>query len=526
MQPIAPNCPICNKPMVLRRGRTEFWGCSSFPRCRGTKSLEPINGNNKPKKEFIPSVYQEAVKQFVLTGSGNAVVKAVAGSGKTTTIEWISQFLPKDKNIVYLVFNTHVKEEAVKKMPSWVSVMTTHQLGFQAIRSFKNKIDVDADKVGKIIKKLLNATWDDEKWMISQISKLVGLCKNLLVEPNNAELADLVNFYRIDVNDSFDRIAELTRLSLTECNRQLDVIDFDDMLYLPIKLGLPIPKFDWILGDEIQDFNNAQVELILRARKTSGRVIAVGDSDQSLYGFRGACVDAFDNVKDGLQAIELPLSISYRVPLCCVRFVNYQFPDIKFEAFEKAIEGEIKDVKKDEFLSLVQDGDMVLCRTNAPLVAYCFALIGRGKKAIIVGREIGKGLVNFIEKFKKTTVEDLLDKLEDYRIKESAKLAKKEHFIQIEALNDKIDTIIALSDNCTWTSQVVDKIKKVFSDTAQGVSFSTVHRAKGLEADNVFILEPQLLPHPMAKLDWERVQERNAAYVAYTRFKKTLTFVR
>ena len=493
-----------------------------------TAATTSVKEQSQPaKKEFTPSKYQQAVKTFVLEQTGNAVVKAVAGSGKTSTIEWISNFLPKDSDNVYLVFNAHVRAEAEKKMPSWVTVMTTHQLGFAALRknSTGKGMNIDADKVGKIVKRLLNQTWDDDKWMIPSITRLVGLVKNLLTGTTDSELEELVGFYSIEVNDSFSRIANFVRLALTESNQDLVNIDFDDMLYLPNKLGLPIPQYDWLLLDEVQDFNNAQIQLVLKSKKPTGRVLAVGDSDQSLYGFRGSNVDAFDKVKSGLDAIELPLSISYRVPLCGVQFVNHTFPSIKFEAFEKAIEGSIDNCSKEQFLGKAVDGDMVLCRTNAPLVAPCFELIRQGRKAIIVGREIGQGLIAFVSKFNKNKIEDLLAEMDAYKIKEGSKLAKREKFSQIEVLNDKIDTIAALGDGLEYTSQLINRISQVFSDNIQGVSFSTVHRAKGLEADNVFILEPQLLPHPMAKKEWEKQQEQNAAYVAYTRFKKVLTFV-
>jgi superfamily I DNA/RNA helicase len=65
----------------------------------------------------------------------------------------------------------------------------------------------------------------------------------------------------------------------------------------------------------------------------------------------------------------------------------------------------------------------------------------------------------------------------------------------------------------------------VFSEDKAAVQFSSAHRSKGLEAENVYILEPGLMPHPMAKLEWEKEQEGNVWWVAHTRSKKTLTFV-
>ena len=92
-------------------------------------------------------------------------------------------------------------------------------------------------------------------------------------------------------------------------------------------------------------------------------------------------------------------------------------------------------------------------------------------------------------------------------------------------LDDKVETIFALADGVDTITGVQNRIEEVFSNDKEGVVFSTVHRAKGLESDNVYILKPELFPHPMAKQDWELQQERNITYVAYTRAKQRLAFV-
>jgi len=73
--------------------------------------------------------------------------------------------------------------------------------------------------------------------------------------------------------------------------------------------------------------------------------------------------------------------------------------------------------------------------------------------------------------------------------------------------------------------ELVHKIEGLFSDEIEGVVCSSVHRAKGLEADRVFIIRRDLMPHPMAQSPWELVQEKNLEYVAITRSKNELIFV-
>ena len=94
-----------------------------------------------------------------------------------------------------------------------------------------------------------------------------------------------------------------------------------------------------------------------------------------------------------------------------------------------------------------------------------------------------------------------------------------------QILEDKRDTIEALSDGCQTVAGLEQRIAQVFSDDQAGVVFSTVHKFKGGEAEKVYILEPGLMPHPRASQAWEMVQERNLRYVAITRSKQELYFV-
>jgi superfamily I DNA/RNA helicase len=98
--------------------------------------------------------------------------------------------------------------------------------------------------------------------------------------------------------------------------------------------------------------------------------------------------------------------------------------------------------------------------------------------------------------------------------------------MQAQSLRDRVETIFALADGCQTLAEVKSRVYKVFDDSQKGVTFSTVHKAKGTEAERVFILEPDLMPHPMAKKPWEQQQERNVRYVALTRSKRELFFVR
>jgi ATP-dependent exoDNAse (exonuclease V) beta subunit len=104
-----------------------------------------------------------------------------------------------------------------------------------------------------------------------------------------------------------------------------------------------------------------------------------------------------------------------------------------------------------------------------------------------------------------------------------------EEVVTSSLIMDFIDTIKALeilSEGIIWKGQLIDKIDAIFSENNQdGVCLSTIHKAKGLESDNVYILCPSLMPSKYAKKDWEKQAEENLIYVAFTRAKKTLNFI-
>jgi superfamily I DNA/RNA helicase len=123
------------------------------------------------------------------------------------------------------------------------------------------------------------------------------------------------------------------------------------------------------------------------------------------------------------------------------------------------------------------------------------------------------------------SLQDLITKLTEYKFKEIAKLHAAEKNTQAQSLEDKVDTILALTDGIDTIVELEDRIETIFSDDVVGVVFSSVHRAKGLEAEKVFLLHPELMPHKMAKKDWEMEQERNIEYVALTRTLSELIYV-
>lgn len=477
------------------------------------------------KGERVYSHYQNAIFDWGTNGGGNAVAEACAGSGKTTTGAELARRMPKVEDAVFVVFNAHNVKPMADKLPKYIKARTYHSLGLAACRAeYPNcEIDDKGDKVENLLERVLDKYTN--RHLYSPIKQLVSLVKGTLTDPNPAGLQGLADYHGIEMNGDADTIFAATQLVIEMSADQTSLIDFDDMCWLPVYKDLPTKKYNFLAIDEAQDTNRCQLELALRSVADFGRVIAFGDRYQSMYGFRGADVDAIPNLIEGLEAMTLPLSISYRCPLAVVDLVNKTFPEIPFEPFEHAKDGLVRSISEERALMEYRPDDMVLCRTNAPLVKPAFDLIRRGVKAIIRGHEIGKGLNALIRKMRASNLIDLLRALDTYQQNECAKLFAAGKTAQIQSITDKVETIVALAEGCNVIAEIEDKIDTIFSDKNSGVVFSTVHRAKGNEAERVFILRPELMPHPMASKEWEQVQERNIKYVAYTRALSELVFV-
>jgi superfamily I DNA/RNA helicase len=172
-------------------------------------------------------------------------------------------------------------------------------------------------------------------------------------------------------------------------------------------------------------------------------------------------------------------------------------------------------------------------------------MLKEGRKADIQGRNIGQGLISTVKKlskslatnqvnpdFRTVRIPDLVEKLSDWLHAETEKENRKRmpSDNRLITLQDRHDCILAFTEGCDNAQEVIDRIDRVFTDNqhSPGIKFSTIHKAKGLEAKRVFLLEPEgaTVPHPMAKTAWQKVQEWNLRYVAITRAIEELVYVK
>ena len=497
--------------------------------------------------EYEPSQYQKAIFDYIQHEKGNLVVEAAAGSGKTYTLVKALSLIPQDKRVLMTAFNKDIVKELTKKVKEFpnVEVRTLHGLGM--ILTTRGLGIGGMKPEGYKYTQLIYNHWQD--LTKTNINKLSRNARKSFVE-NTKKLVDFGRFYlattrseMIELMTKYDIpcVADEVDVALkvmTIGGKNLDSIDYTDMIWMPhiYDLHLQECEYDFIMVDECQDLNVAERNLVLRCLKEGGRLIAVGDSNQCIYGFSGSDPDSFRAIQSIPNTVSMPLSISYRCPESVVKFAQNLVPSI--EAKQGAEEGVILDCVS---LDDVHDGDMVLCRNNAPLLQVYCKLLEQGKRAYIRGSDVGKNLQNIVigthkdylyTNLKRDGVfirlyEDLFNSrkaiMERYGI--SQEDAMKHETIQAKL--DMIRALEVLGADLTTTEELTKKIEDIFpkNDKGEGIMLSTVHKAKGLEADNVFIACASLMPSKSALDEWQVQQERNLMYVAYTRAKKVLGFL-
>jgi len=473
------------------------------------------------------SSYQQAIFDFIIEGKGNAVINAVAGAGKTFTIVNALSLIPSYKKVLFLAFNKHIVTELQGRLQgiSNVEVATLHSFGNKVVRN-SLKAFMDADKIKKYIDNQI-PYWriPDEllEGYANKVRRLVELAKLSLVN-SEPELFKLAYKHGIEIIGSEIENA-LSTLEATDRNTRS--FDFTDMIYYPIRFNLNCTQYDFVFIDECQDLSSCQQELMKKTLQPQGRFIAVGDPNQCIYGFAGSDTASFNKLVNLPNTIQLPLSLTYRCSKKVVELAQTIVPQIK--ALESAPEGVVRFNGKIEEM---KSEDLILCRMNAPLINLCIKLLKANIKAFVKGKDIGLNLINMLKKTKKSKVADALTILWNERSKLIEKLVRKgmsqteaEHSNFIITYVDKLEAIEALSENAQSVAEVISRINSIFSDESAGVCLSTIHKAKGLESDRVFIIEPKCLPAPWVKQEWEVEQENNLAYVAYTRAKQELVFV-
>lgn len=454
-------------------------------------------------------------------------------SGKTFTLCKLAEITPPIKSSIFLAFNKSIAEELGQRLPRTVKASTLHSCALSSLcKAFSLNFALSDSKNFNLAKEKMNFKGVHSKripGMIMKICRLYDLMRFNLVQDDVEAIISLGERYGEEADENLaKRAIELRMLNkkiadnyfLKGGSGKLPM-DFTDMLYYATQYVHrdDFKQYNVVMLDECQDISPLQFEVVKMCKTPRGRLIAVGDEKQSIYSFMGSNLDSLQAIKNAPNTVTLPLSMTYRCAQDIVAEACKVFPDGIVAA-----PGAVKGFVGDGTFKDAQEGDFILCRNNAPLVDAFITLLRQGKKCTILGKEFGDELVSLIDSVEdvwglEQVLENMISKLQKKGVKSPTKCEA------YDKLNEKVNVLLSLYEYFGDLETVRSRIYDIFVENAsRGITLSTIHKSKGLESDNIYFLEPELLPSKYATTELALYAERCLKFVAITRARKRLIY--
>jgi superfamily I DNA/RNA helicase len=443
---------------------------------------------------MIPNPQQSAI--ITAFGQGQSLaVCARAGAGKTSTIKLAWAAHPREG--LALAFNKKNAEELSAKISVFgATCATLNSLGHRAWAAHVGRVNLDTKKFYGLFDQLCpkaTAAETQRFKLIFDYARSIGFAPNVQLAKPFATFEDILSS-DLDVEASDEEILDkLLRLSIKAA--WAGAIDFIDQIYMPAIFGSTLKRFNLVVVDEAQDLSATQHALVRRSLQPNGQIIIIGDPAQAIYAWRGADNNSFYSLTTMFNLETFPLSVSFRCPKAVIAQAQRYVPDIS--AADTVPEGSYAVI---DHLKLAP-GDAYISRTNAPLIKQAYALLAKGIVPNYLGRDFTVGIRSLLSK---APTHALIDKFIDKEISSAKTKAR------IESLEDRracAHMVLSSGDPKTFLAQLKE------NPDSRAVTLSTVHKAKGLEWNNVTI-----------NLDskFSSSQDSNIAYVAITRAKNNL----
>lgn len=508
------------------------------------------------KTERVWSVYQQACIKDAAEGRGHTIVEALAGSGKSTTMEEMICVLPRGGRTLVTCFNTEIKisfaeretrikerrpdmqereENGRKHFP--LEIKTVCSLGFAICRYVFRGCKADEFKAHDQARELVPG--DELQAYRSLLVKVTGLAKGALVDNARDAFALCARAGDVELalvrcgiepdkageqeeRRALEQMAKDVLALMNAAKLDTSRVDFDDMWWLPIALNLRAWGYDYVFCDEFQDLNYAQFQLLKKVcKRGSGRIFLVGDKNQVIYEFRGGRVDMMDIAANELRAKVLPLHVTYR----CDKLIVERAKEIveEFTARPNAPDGTVEEVGTKEYAlvyDLAKQGDFVISRKNAPLLTLCIGFLKRGVPATVRGKkDVASVFLSLIDRSKAKTLDKLLAWVDKWEAREIKRLTRKNPEADTSIATDTAEAIRVLASDVEEVSEIRSKIELLFTDgdDTKQVVLTNTHKVKGLERGRCVVL---------ADTFRRGGEESRLWYVAITRAKHELFLVK
>jgi superfamily I DNA/RNA helicase len=310
---------------------------------------------------------------------GPLLILAGAGSGKTRTITYrmghmISNKHINPKSILAVTFTNKAAKEMQERISQLIgksqirglTVSTFHALCVKILRKeihhlgYKKSFSIyDTSDQMSILREALKNYRADKKFDRKSILAKIGFLKN-----HGVSAEQFVGSTHFNPEDEYDIVSEYCYHYYQEKLHLFNVIDFDDILSLTVKLFKNYPevaqkysrKFQYIMIDEYQDTNPLQFDLVLALTSTHDNLCVVGDDDQSIYSFRGADISNILNFEEHFKGAHVvKLEQNYRSTGTILKLAN-EVISCNSERKDKKMWSDIKSDKR-PYLWLMADSD-------------------------------------------------------------------------------------------------------------------------------------------------------------------------
>lgn len=466
-----------------------------------------------------PTAEQQAIIDAATSTKDNLIVMALAGAAKTSTLVMIAEAVASP--MLCLAFNKKIADEMKERLPPTCTPMTLNSLGHRTWSScLGRRVTLEKDKNYQILSDLISKLTKREQEIafeefadtlkIMEMGKACGYIPTKHFTQAKRLMEDEEFFGHLEdvpsaLQERLVRDATIRSITLALEGK----IDFSDQIFMPTLFPAMFDSFPVTMIDEAQDLS-ALNHMTLRKLVGKRRLIAVGDPNQAIYGFRGAHEDSMSLLQRTFDMKPFTLSVSFRCPVAVVKEAQWRAPHMRWPEWAK--EGSVKTLSEWD-QSVIPNEAAIICRNNAPLFNMAIKLLKNGRYPQIIGNDIGKYLVKVMKKFGKSDMprEQVRAAITAWS-EEKAKKTRNPGKVwdQAACMNIFADQGETLGDALAYAEHIFN---------SQGyIQLMTAHKSKGLEYDHVFILDRHLI-----KL--EEGQEKNILYVAQTRAKLSLTYV-
>ncbi|WP_292802485.1 UvrD-helicase domain-containing protein [Methylotenera sp.] len=457
-----------------------------------------------------------------------SVVNAGAGAAKTTTLEMFAKARPNAR-ILYLAYNRSIKEEAIKKFPSNVKVLTSHQPAYAVFgRDYQHKMagNIRPYSVLKALNLDRNrnipsgATMVYAQRIVQTVEKfLTGIEPYVTLEDVVIDHGSPIERVHFDIADIANCANDLWSIMKDIKDERVPMVH-DGYLKLFMLSGRQIGRYEYILFDESQDANPVTMQIV---RNQQAKKIFVGDKNQAIYKFRGA-VNAMEMI-EGAKHFKLTGSFRFgpEIALAANKMLYLKDSDLYVDGL--APHGLVMVPDK--------EGYQIAGEQYMHLTRGAFSMLEEAIKQAELKKSIS--FIGGVEGYRFSRLDDVYAMKFGMEVKDPfIKLFESYDALTSYSESDRdMSSCIGLVE--TYGKELPAKLKliqdRTVADTSQAdVIFSTAHKAKGLEHKNIslskdFYKSFNYTNHfnpDGSRVNFHEEEEMNIAYVAITRAKQML----